>query len=203
MTFMVLIEFLLTWRHGHLTLIKKWAFRKIYCVIHPVPSPVIRSYKCSLLQLNWIVRKTNFFFHKNKDQMNHQTILTPMTSSFLQRVLCLSFSLSLSTTFAKTLFNLIDFQGATLLFRYHSSFVFVFFLMLKSFVEIPTLSGHQSTWIELHAKTKHKEIYSFYDSASGICIQVYCLFAHLSAKRIRWTDRNLLSFFTHFWQVLS
>lgn len=133
MTFMVLIEFLLTWRHGHLTLIKKWAFQKIYCVIHPVPSPVIRSYKCSLLQLNWIVRNTNFFFHKNKNQMNHQTILTPMTSSFLQRVLFLSFSLSLSTTFAKTLFNLIDFQGATLLFRYHSSFRFRFLLHVEIF----------------------------------------------------------------------
>lgn len=34
--------------------------------------------------------------------------------------------------------------------------------MLKSFVEIPTLSGHQSTWIELHAKTKHKEIYTVF-----------------------------------------
>lgn len=43
LTFMIPIEFLLTWRHGHLTLLKSKRRQNFYYVIHPVPSPVIST----------------------------------------------------------------------------------------------------------------------------------------------------------------
>lgn len=147
-----------------------------------------------MLRLNWNVGKdaNNNFKQRKKEErnhMNHRTTLTPLTFSL---------SSSFIATYyiqTKTLFNLIGFAK-----EQRSALISLLFFRKKNqqnrlseFI----LSGHQSTWIELHAKTKHQETerYSLRFGLRYLHSGSLSIYSLLRKTRFRWTDSNLLSFF--------